>query len=132
MHETATVTVPLKHGYRLGETALRQAVLRELTTGDILDARAASERLVMVPGEGPALVCSPSGMGVETLRRQIVRLEDGGEPLQGPLSVAQMGRLHPDDFAAIQDAADRMDAASLQAAERAAARGRADGGGGGA
>ncbi|MDF9346378.1 phage tail assembly protein [Escherichia coli] len=67
--------------------------LRELTAGDLIDAQAAAEKLVMSK-EGPILVSSPSRMGLEMLRRQIASVGC----IKGPLSMALIRKLSADDF----------------------------------
>ncbi|EJI0962862.1 TPA: hypothetical protein LZR68_005262, partial [Escherichia coli] len=82
----------LKDGLPFGtgdETEMQYDVtLRELTAGDLIDAQAAAEKLVMSK-EGPVLVSSPSRMGLEMLRRQIASVGC----IKGPLSLALMRKL---------------------------------------
>lgn len=116
-------TVTLKTGLTIGEAVHKEVVLRELTAGDIIDAQAESERLVQTP-EGPALVASPSQVGIHTLRRQIARIGS----VEGPLSLRELKRLDPEDLYLLQQEADRLDAAaSAETASREVTqRGRDD------
>lgn len=129
-------TVELQDGLAVGEDRLTQAVLREATAGDIIDAQAEGERVVHAPGQDgqsePQLVASPSMTAVHVLRRQVVRLEGGRSPYHGPLSLADMRRLTPTDLALLQDGADQLDqaAASEMARREVAQRGRDDQAGG--
>ncbi|MGP9666247.1 hypothetical protein ACT3TY_16710, partial [Halomonas sp. AOP22-C1-8] len=91
------IDVPLIHGLKIGEAVCKDAKLREATAGDVLEAQEAAERLMMVPtqnGVEPMLVVSPSRVGVEVLRRQIVSIGD----VSGPLDLKLMHRLHPEDL----------------------------------
>lgn len=117
----ATLKGQLQHGFKIGETLHLDYELREVSAGDILDAMEESEKLVMVPGDRPRpeLVASPTLVGVNTLRRQIVRL--GTYP--GPLTLVELKRLHPADLGLLQTEAELLEAG---AAPEAAQRGRAD------
>lgn len=119
----AEVAVPLQRGLQLGEVAQLEAVLREGTAGDMIEAAEESEKLVATP-DGFQLVQSPTLVGVNMLRRQIVRI---GE-IAGPLSLKQLKLLDPADLAELQRAAEKLDAAAVdQASREVARRGRADG-----
>jgi|GEM_PF-440711 len=133
-HDPAALhQVDLDHGLELGGVSYRTIRLRQLSAGDIFDAQEASERVVETRS-GLALVLSPSSFGRELLGRQVARLEDGeGRIHGGPLSRAELARLHPADLERLQARADALDAvAALSLAEAADARGRTDQGGGGA
>lgn len=131
----AETTVQLETGFAVGQDRLTEAVLREATAGDIIEAQAESERVVQVPGPRgpePQLVSSPSDCGVNVLRRQVVRLQGGKEPYQGPLSYNDMKRFTPTDLGLLQEAADEIDeAAAAESARREVGqRGRGDTDGG--
>ena len=100
----------LKDGLPFGtgdETEMQYDVtLRELTAGDLIDAQAAAEKLVMSK-EGPVLVSSPSRMGLEMLRRQIASVGC----IKGPLSLALMRKLSVDDFQRLSLATEMHDMA---------------------
>jgi phage FluMu protein gp41 len=116
----------------LGGVEFTSAELRELTAGDILNAQESSEKVVQQRDGTLALVGSPARMGREILRRRVACLRgDGGQKHQGPLSLTELDRMSPEDFKAVQDAADAMDVMlALRAGAQAAARGRMAGGGG--
>lgn len=126
----ATITVPLPIGLKTTRTSAagqedvihREAVLRELTTGDLINAGAEAEKVVLGDDGDYHLVQSPTLAGVHMLRRQIVRI---GE-IEGPLEIGELLKLDTADFTALQDAAERLDAAAVRAASGAANRGRGD------
>ena len=121
----AEITVPLPTGSKYGERTAVTAVLRELGTADIVGAGEASEKCVLGPDGQYHLVVSPTLSGLHLLRRQIKRLEDAaGIVIDGPLDVAMFMRLAPEDFLAIQVAAERMDNAGQEALDRMSERGR--------
>ena len=109
----ATELVTLKKGFMVGAVAHLEAELREATSGDILDAMEESEKLVMVPddsgGSVPALVGSPTLVGINTLRRQIVRIGD----YKGPMSLAEIKKIDPLDLNLLQQRAELMETAGL-------------------
>jgi phage FluMu protein gp41 len=120
----AEVHVPLQDGLKVGDDLLKDVILRDPTAGDIIDANAESERMVLTPA-GPALVPSPSLVGANMLRRQIKSIGN----VQGPISLVELKRLTERDLALLQSKADEMDQAmvSESAAKELASRGRADG-----
>ncbi|HCR3993483.1 TPA: phage tail assembly protein [Morganella morganii] len=93
--------------------------LRQLTAGDIIDAEAASERMVITP-EGPALLSSPSRMGFELLRRSVGRIGK----IQGPLPMEMLKTLHQADIELLLAEAEARRKAALKTAEQAAGSGR--------
>jgi phage FluMu protein gp41 len=107
------VTVHLEKGLTIGGVTHTEAVIRETTAGDIIDASEESERLFPTP-EGYELVQSPSQTAMNTLRRQIVSI---GE-IEGPLELAVLKKLSGDDLAEIQIKAQTLDAVALEAASR--------------
>lgn len=111
----ATITLTLKHGLKIGETVHTEAELREPSVGDMIDAVAESERVVMVediPGQAPrpALLASPVLVSINSIARQIVRV--GTHP--GPFTLAEMRRLHPDDLKLLQAHAALLESAALE------------------
>lgn len=102
----AEVTVSLVDGLKVGEDVLKDAVLREITAGDILDAQEESEKLMLTP-TGPQLVPSPSLVSTNVLRRQIVRIGN----VNGPMSRKDLSRLSPHDLNLLQAEADKLDRA---------------------
>ena len=115
----AEVTVELEIGLVVGEKTLKTAVIRELTAGDIFD----SERVVHTE-EGPQLVASPSAVGIHTLRRQIAKIGD----VEGPLSLAEMRKLHPIDLELLHEECSKLEQAVITsiASREVTQRGRAD------
>lgn len=126
----AEITVTLPIGLRATRTSAagqeevihREAVLRELTTGDLINAGAEAEKVVLGDDGEYHLVQSPTLAGVHMLRRQIVRIGD----IEGPLEVGELLKLQTADFNALQDAAERLDEVALRAAKGASERGRGD------
>lgn len=121
------ITVILAHGLKIGEVLSKEVVLREATAGDVLDAQAESERLMMVPngagGHEPMLVVSPSRVGVEVLRRQIVSIGD----VSGPLDLKMLHRLDPEDLNLLLAKSEQLDGAAVgQTQDGATQRGRDD------
>lgn len=124
----AQINVPLTHGLEIGDDVLTDAVLREATAGDIIEAHEEAERLVYAARDGklePTLIASPTMVGVHVLRRQIVRIGN----VSGPLDLGLLKKLHPDDLALLQARADELDgAANAEAASQGVTqRGRDDG-----
>lgn len=102
--------VTLIKGITVGVDQHLEAVLKELTAGDVIEAAQESERLIMVPGNNgqePRLVHSNALMGINTLRRQIASI---GE-IQGPIEMDQLALLSDQDLGILQAAAEAMDTA---------------------
>ncbi|WP_336845052.1 phage tail assembly protein, partial [Providencia rettgeri] len=93
--------------------------LRELTAGDLIDAEAASERVVMT-NKGSALVSSPSRMGYELIRRAIVRIGK----INGPLPFEMLKKLHQDDLELISNYFGGHQSAAMNTAEGVTDKGR--------
>ena len=115
--------VDLEFGLTLGDKNYTQVTLRELTSKDIIDAQAESERLVETPA-GYQLVASPALVGANSLRRQIKKIGD----IDGPLSLKDLGELNPFDLNKIQIACAKLEeAVACEIASRTVAhRGRTD------
>lgn len=130
------IHLPLKDGLKVGNDTLMTVVLRDPTGGDIIDAQEESEKLVYAvdPKGGlvPTLVTSPTQMGVNVLRRQIVKFCDGGDPVNGPVELALLKKLSPRDLNLLQEKADELDGALSpeEAGQAMAERGRDEGVGG--
>lgn len=114
----ATVTCILNKGLMIGETTHKDAEIREATAGDLIDATEESEKVVLTP-DGYQLVASPTMVGLNTLRRQIVRI--GEYP--GPLTLAELKKLSSKDISLLQEQAEIVESASLK---EFADRGRVD------
>lgn len=122
----------LIHGLAVGEKNFKNVELRAPTAGDVIDAQEESEKLVyaLIDGQlAPTLVTSPSLVGMNVLRRQIVRIGEVG----GPIDAAVLKKLPIEDLEIIQEKAGELDAAlaARAAARKVTARGRDDGGGSG-
>ena len=115
-----TATVELDGGLTIKDTVHKKAVIREANGGDLIDATEESEKLVIV-GDGPALVASPTMVGLNTLRRQIVSIGD----YPGPLTVAELRKLSATDLSLLQEKASELEQAVWKGA---ADRGRGDAG----
>lgn len=105
----ATIKVKLNKGLRVGEKTHIDAEIREASVGDMLDAAEESERLVNTP-DGYQLLASPTLVGVNVLRRQIVAI--GDHP--GPLTLGEIKKLDPSDLNLLQAEAQRLEAVSLK------------------
>lgn len=110
----------LETGLKLGDEPQLECELREPTAGDVIDASEESEKAIVMGGQ-PQLVTSPTLVGINTLRRQIVRIGD----IPGPLARETLNRLTPEDLNKIQYEAELLDQASRAVTQR----GRADGAG---
>ncbi len=114
----------LKHGLKVGDDILKNVVLKpSLSAGEILEASEAAEKLVMVGEAGykePTFVISPTLMGIESLRRQIVSIDD----LQGPISLHQIKGLHEEDLRMLNQVA--ADLEKIKVSQELARRGRSD------
>jgi len=121
----AELKLPLPSGSKYGERTATHAVLRELSTADILNAGEEAEKCVLGPDRQYHMVMSPTLSGLHMLRRQIVRLEDkDGTVIDGPLDVETFFKLEAADFLEIQAKAEDLDKAAQEAMERMAERGR--------
>ena len=116
----ASVTFDLKDGLLVGTTPQLECEVREPTAGDIIAASEESEKVVMVALK-PELITSPTMMGINTLRRQVVRI---GE-IAGPLERDMLDKLSADDLNLIQAKAEELEAAARSVSQR----GRDDGAG---
>lgn len=124
----ADIEITLLHGLKIGEEILTAVVVKDhLTAAEVRDASRAAEQLVMVEVPGtkdrePMLVVSPTLMAHETLRRQIKSIGN----IQGPISLAELGRLHEDDLFLLNQVADNLE--RIKTSKEVAQRGRPDAG----
>lgn len=102
-------TFELIHGIKYGDKLQRTVTLRETTAGDIIDATAESEKLILTP-DGYQLIPSPSLNGANLIRKQI---ESIGE-IQAPIEDKDYRSLHPDDFKLLQEESEKFDKACLE------------------
>ncbi|SHF88472.1 phage tail assembly protein [Vibrio gazogenes] len=100
----ALMTFELTHGYKVGEVTHLEVGLRELNSGDYIDAQMASEKVVVVNGEAVAYTSNVL-YGLELLCRQV---EFIGK-VNGPLEEKDLRKLHQDDFALLQEKAKELD-----------------------
>lgn len=100
----------LQTGVMYGDEPQTEVTLRELTTGDLLDAELASERMMMSPEGVPVLVKSPALFGYELLRRQIASIGK----IQGPISMKMLRSLSSEDLQLISMFAQTWEAAKAQ------------------
>ncbi len=127
--EAGRITMPLQDGIIIGSVCYTKAILRQLSAGDILEAQEEAERLVYGKDGSLSLVMSPARMGREALRRQVLRLtSEAGESLDGPLGIAELGRLSGRDLAAIQAGIELLDSGASKTAEALGERGRIEAG----
>lgn len=111
----ATVKVLLITGLTIGEIVHKLAEIREVTAGDLIDATEESERLVCTEEGEHILVASPTMVGLNTLRRQIVKIGDH----KGPLTLGEIKKLSAADLNALQAQAQQLDQATLRGIENA-------------
>lgn len=100
----ALMTFELTHGYKVGEVTHHEVGLRELTSGDYIDAQLAAEKVVIHDGKAVAYT-SDVMYGLELLVRQVEYIGK----VSGPLSVKELRKLHQDDFKLIQEKASELD-----------------------
>lgn len=118
----ASITVKLKHGWKIGETVHQEVILRELTPEDIVEASLESERAVMTE-HGYQFMVSPTLMGINSLLRQIDKVGD----FNGGITRNMLGRLNREDWESIQMESEKLDMAVMEAITK---RGRDDAPGG--
>ncbi|ENM4022593.1 phage tail assembly protein, partial [Vibrio cholerae] len=82
----------------------REVGLRELNSGDYIDAQLAAEKVVVVDGKAVAYT-SEVLYGLELLCRQV----DYIGQVKGPLEAKEFRKLHQDDFTLIQEKALELD-----------------------
>ena len=121
------VKITLLHGYKLGESILKDAFIRPYNTADLMDAEEESEKLILAANSDGVvehkLVLSPALYGRNIFRRQITRFDD----VSGPFGMTELKEnLHPDDYALLQLKADELDqaVAGKEAIKAVSQRGR--------
>ena len=113
----ANLKFDLENGLKVGEQIHKEVELRELTAGDMLDAEAAIEEMVITEEGDVAYKTSPTKLAHELLRRGIAKLGD----LPMPLSEAEYRLLSRTDLILLQQQARKIDKAMF---EKISARGR--------
>ncbi|MGL4830774.1 MAG: phage tail assembly protein [Vibrio sp.] len=112
----AIMTFNLEHGLKVGESTHLEVGLRELASGDYIDAQLAAEKVIV--HEGAAVAYTSDVMyGLELLVRQVEYIG----AVKGPVSVKELRKLHQDDFKLLQEKAAELDAMIVK---ELAARGR--------
>lgn len=120
-------TETLLDGLTIGDTTHREAVLRDPTAADIIDATEAAEKPVQLADGTYAMAVSHARLGLEVMRRCVVRI--GDHP--GPLTMAELKKLSGRDLSLLQAAHGRaQDAADQALVTELGKRGRREGGGG--
>ncbi|EER46115.1 MULTISPECIES: phage tail assembly protein [Pasteurellaceae] len=109
----------LQTGLMYGDEPQYEVTLRELTTGDLLDAEVAAERMIMSPDGVPVLVKSPALFGYEILRRQIASIGK----IQGPITMKMLRSMTSEDLQRISVFAETWEATK---ATQVVERGRLD------
>lgn len=109
----ATITVPLKHGWKIGDTVHQEVTLRELTPEDIIEASLESERAVMTE-HGYQFMLSPTLMGLNLVLRQLDQVGD----FKGPFTRKMIARLHRDDWEVLQLEIEQIDRAGSEALQK--------------
>ena len=112
----ATYKGKLKKGLLLGGKPQRNFEMKTPTAGDVIEAQEAAEKPVLTP-DGYQMVSSPALMGVELLRRQIVKVGD----FDGPLEVFQVKLLSSVDLDILNVGAGKLERAAFA---KVAQRGR--------
>lgn len=112
----AIMTFELQHGLKAGDQVHHEVGLRELTSGDVIDAQLTSEKVALVEGKAMAYT-SEVLMGFELLRRQVEYVGS----YKGPLSIKDLRKLKPSDLEHLQEKAQELDALLI---EEIAKRGR--------
>ncbi|MBV7315446.1 phage tail assembly protein [Shewanella sp. NIFS-20-20] len=100
----AVMTFDLVHGLKAGESTHLEVGLKELTSGDYIDAQLAAEKVVVQDGKAIAYT-SDVLYGLELLVRQVEYIG----AVQGPISIKELRKLHQDDFTLLQNKASELD-----------------------
>ncbi|OUS51469.1 hypothetical protein BM607_009435 [Shewanella sp. SACH] len=113
----AVMTFELEHGLKVGDNIHLEVGLRELTSGDYIDAQIAAEKVIVQDGKAIAYT-SDVMYGLQLLVRQVEYIGK----VQGPIDVKELRKLHQEDFTLLQVKASELDQLIAQELE---ARGRA-------
>ena len=113
----ANLKFTLEDGLKVGDQIHKEVELRELTAGDMLDAEAEVEELVMTVNGTVTYKTSPVKLSHELLCRSIAKL--GNLPM--PLSQAEFRLLTRTDLIILQTNARKIDQAMV---EKISERGR--------
>ncbi|EHA6962334.1 hypothetical protein JMC51_004875 [Vibrio parahaemolyticus] len=100
----AIMTFNLEHGLKVGDIAHHEVGLRELNSGDYIDAQLAAEKVIV--NEDKAISYTSDVLyGIELLVRQVEYIGS----VQGPISIKELRKLHQEDFKLLQDKAKELD-----------------------
>ncbi|ELB2040576.1 phage tail assembly protein [Vibrio parahaemolyticus] len=100
----AIMTFNLEHGLKVGDNAHFEVGLRELNSGDYIDAQIAAEKVIV--NEDKAISYTSDVLyGIELLVRQVEYIGS----VQGPISIKELRKLHQEDFKLLQDKAKELD-----------------------
>mgnify|MGYP001394873310 CR=1 FL=1 len=100
----AVMTFNLDHGFMVGDVAHHEVGLRELSSGDYIDAQLAAEKVVVNDGMAMAYT-SDVLYGIELLVRQVEYIGS----VKGPISIKELRKLHQDDFKQLQEKTSELD-----------------------
>ncbi|MBO2589324.1 phage tail assembly protein [Shewanella algae] len=104
----AIMTFELEHGVESdgdnGKVIHKEVGLRELASGDYIDAQLAAEKVVVQDGKAIAYT-SDVLYGLELLVRQVEYIGR----IQGPINIKTLRKLHQDDFNLLQHKASELD-----------------------
>ncbi|EJG1588481.1 phage tail assembly protein [Vibrio parahaemolyticus] len=100
----AVMTFELQDGFNFVEAVYHEVGLKELSPKDVFDAQMAAEKIGIVEGR-PYAYTSDVQMGMELLCRQVEFIGS----VQGPISVKEILKLSPKDFALLQMKATELD-----------------------
>ncbi|MGD1469019.1 phage tail assembly protein [Vibrio harveyi] len=101
----AIMTFNLDHGLKVGDVAHLEVGLRELNSGDYIDAQLAAEKVIV--NDGVAISYTSDVLyGIELLVRQVEYIGI----VQGPISIKDLRKLHQDDFKLLQEKTSELDA----------------------
>ena len=115
----AKLDFQLTHGIPFGKGAdaelQYEVVLRELNSGDLIDAALDAERVVFAD-EGKKAIAYTSDVlyGFELLRRQVSSVG----VIQGPLTLKQLRLFAPEDLNLLQGKAEKLDSLMMDMSER--------------
>ncbi|MGR6833583.1 phage tail assembly protein [Aliivibrio wodanis] len=115
----AQMTFNLKDGFKMGEETHFEVGLKELSSGDLIDAQMAAEKIVVQNGVAVAYT-SDVMFGLEMLVRQVEYIGS----FQGPLQIKELRKLSPGDLNELQKQTSLLDQMLMKEFEQ---RGRSKG-----
>jgi len=95
------------------EVVHKDAEIRPLTVGEIIQSGVDGEKLVQTPAGDYQLIQSPTLTGIHSLRFGIVKIGD----IPGPLSMEMMFKLDPLDMELLQNESIKLQAATLEVSQ---------------